>query len=250
MPPHLPSQASTLLLRAGCGARSVEAVHHAPPVCEHAPNTTAAHAAGIINCTRPPPSCCSLLTGAAQPRTAPVQVSLRLEAMQLTDAEAGILAAWAARTVALLEIRKLWLFDNRLTDDGATALAPLLAGRLLEVRDRFHKRCLSFEHWVCQRRQLHEQTCRLRMAIRRTCQPSRGEISFAAPWAMPTQVHLSHNMIGRAGAEALLARCRHHQSAMQATTAQKRHSRAHRQDLARVGACGCDWNGIRSRSTR
>ncbi len=37
-----------------------------------------------------------------------MQVSLRLECMQLTDAEAGLLAAWAARNSDLISVRKLW----------------------------------------------------------------------------------------------------------------------------------------------
>lgn len=63
-----------------------------------------------------------------------MQVSLRLEGMSLNDTEAGLLAAWVAANAALVTVRKLWLFDNRLGDEGAAALAPLLASeQLLEV---------------------------------------------------------------------------------------------------------------------
>lgn len=63
-----------------------------------------------------------------------MQISLRLECMQLTDTEAGLLAAWVANHADLVAVRKLWLFDNRLGDEGAAALAPLLASdQLLEV---------------------------------------------------------------------------------------------------------------------
>lgn len=64
----------------------------------------------------------------------PVQVSLRLERMGLTDEEAAMLATWVAAHGQLLNVRKLWLFDNRLGDAGAAAVAPLLHSRMLEVR--------------------------------------------------------------------------------------------------------------------
>lgn len=78
-----------------------------------------------------PPS--SNPTAAAAPK--PVQLSIRLENMRVTDKEAQMLATWAARHSAsgLLEVRKLWLFDNRLGDTGAVALAALFGRGLLEA---------------------------------------------------------------------------------------------------------------------
>lgn len=68
-----------------------------------------------------------------------MQVSLRLECMQLSDTEAALLAAWVAANAALVTVRKLWLYDNRLGDEGAAALAPILASdQLLEVGCSFY----------------------------------------------------------------------------------------------------------------
>ncbi len=63
----------------------------------------------------------------------PVSVSLRLERMELTDVEAAMVVAWCRDRAALVAVRKLWLFDNRLGDAGAAALADLMTADMLEV---------------------------------------------------------------------------------------------------------------------
>jgi PIN domain len=64
-----------------------------------------------------------------QPQEGPLELSLRLERLDLTDVEAAMLADWAEqhaqRGTAI--IRKLWLFGNRLCDDGAAAVARIVA---------------------------------------------------------------------------------------------------------------------------
>lgn len=57
-------------------------------------------------------------------------------AEQLCCREAEMLAVWAEQhsSSGLLHVQKLWLFDNRLGDSGAVALAPLFHIGLLEVR--------------------------------------------------------------------------------------------------------------------
>ena len=57
----------------------------------------------------------------------PVQLSIRLERQALTDPEAAMLADWCCRQRGAADVRKLWLFDNRLTDGGAEAVARILA---------------------------------------------------------------------------------------------------------------------------
>ena len=64
----------------------------------------------------------------------PVHISLRLERMALTDAEAAMVAGWCAAHAHVVLVRKLWLFDNRLGDEGAAAVAAMLHDRVLEVR--------------------------------------------------------------------------------------------------------------------
>lgn len=66
----------------------------------------------------------------------PLHISLRLERMELTDPEAAMVAAWAAASRAAVTVRKLWLFDNRLGDEGAAAVAGMLHVDMLEVQ--FH----------------------------------------------------------------------------------------------------------------
>jgi len=65
----------------------------------------------------------------------PVGLSIRLEGQDLTDREAELLAQWVQLQcdAGLIQCRKLWLYNNRIGDDGAVALAPLLRGSLLEV---------------------------------------------------------------------------------------------------------------------
>ena len=67
---------------------------------------------------------------------APVSVSLRLERMELTDVEAAMVAEWCRAHAALVAVRKLWLFDNRVGDAGAAALAGLMSTDMLEVTTR------------------------------------------------------------------------------------------------------------------
>ena len=64
----------------------------------------------------------------------PVHISLRLERMALTDTEAGMVAEWCTSQAHVVLVRKLWLFDNRLGDEGAAAVAAMLHGRVLEVQ--------------------------------------------------------------------------------------------------------------------
>ena len=74
---------------------------------------------------------CCLLGPPVPP--APVSVSLRLERMELTDVEAAMVTEWCREHVALVSVRKLWLFDNRIGDAGAAALASLMTADMLEV---------------------------------------------------------------------------------------------------------------------
>lgn len=71
----------------------------------------------------------------SQPQEGPLELSLRLERLDLTDVEASMLADWVEkhfnRNTAV--IRKLWLFGNKLCDDGAAAVARILAlGTVIE----------------------------------------------------------------------------------------------------------------------
>jgi len=65
----------------------------------------------------------------SQPQERPLELSLRLERLDLTDVEASMLADWTEKhfnsKTAL--IKKLWLFGNRLCNDGAAAVARILA---------------------------------------------------------------------------------------------------------------------------
>jgi hypothetical protein len=56
----------------------------------------------------------------------PAEVSLRLERTALSDAEMAMLAEWCRARRELVAPRKLWLFDNRLGDGGAAAVAAML----------------------------------------------------------------------------------------------------------------------------
>lgn len=56
--------------------------------------------------------------------------------MALTDTEAGMVADWCTAQAHVVLVRKLWLFDNRLGDEGAAAVAAMLHGRVLEVQFR------------------------------------------------------------------------------------------------------------------
>lgn len=58
---------------------------------------------------------------------APLKLSIRLERQALTDPEAAMLADWCCRQRGAVDVLKLWLFDNRLTDAGAEAVARILA---------------------------------------------------------------------------------------------------------------------------
>ncbi|KAG2493121.1 hypothetical protein HYH03_008549 [Edaphochlamys debaryana] len=61
-----------------------------------------------------------------------LRVSLRLERQALNDAEVELLADWyQERGAPLLELSKLWLFDNRIGDAGAAAVARALLHRAL-----------------------------------------------------------------------------------------------------------------------
>ncbi|KAL4447204.1 hypothetical protein ABPG77_007237 [Micractinium sp. CCAP 211/92] len=57
----------------------------------------------------------------------PLKLSIRLERQALTDPEAAMLADWCCRQRGAVDVLKLWLFDNRLTDAGAEAVARILA---------------------------------------------------------------------------------------------------------------------------
>ena len=81
---------------------------------------------------RPRPNVNCAVAGLAGPPS-PVGISLRLERMELTDVEAGMVAAWCRDRAVLVAVRKLWLFDNRLGDAGAAALAGLMSADMLEV---------------------------------------------------------------------------------------------------------------------
>lgn len=76
------------------------------------------------------PSCC--WPGPLAPLP-PISISLRLERMELTDVEAAMVAEWCRDHAALVSVRKLWLFDNRIGDAGAAALAHLMSADMLEV---------------------------------------------------------------------------------------------------------------------
>lgn len=72
---------------------------------------------------------------AARSSVGPLELSLRLERLDLTDKEASMMAEWAeaAAQQGTAVIRKLWLFGNRLGDEGAVAVAKLLSsGRVTE----------------------------------------------------------------------------------------------------------------------
>ncbi|KAI3428192.1 hypothetical protein D9Q98_006572 [Chlorella vulgaris] len=62
-------------------------------------------------------------------RSQPVQLSIRLERMALTDREAEMLADWCCgpEARAIAAIRALWLFEGRLGDEGAVQVARILA---------------------------------------------------------------------------------------------------------------------------
>ena len=62
-----------------------------------------------------------------------MQVSLRLERMQLIDQDLRMLAAWAQGSQQTVRVRKLWLFENQLGDDGAQCVALMLHPGMLEV---------------------------------------------------------------------------------------------------------------------
>ncbi|GIM02389.1 hypothetical protein Vretimale_7262 [Volvox reticuliferus] len=64
-----------------------------------------------------------------------LRISLRLERQLLNDTEVEMLAAWyEERAASLIEMSKLWLFDNRVGDRGAAAVArALLHPGLLEL---------------------------------------------------------------------------------------------------------------------
>ncbi|KAL4443702.1 hypothetical protein ABPG75_011439 [Micractinium tetrahymenae] len=64
-----------------------------------------------------------------------VQLSIRLERQALTDPEAAMLADWCCQHRGSADVLKLWLFDNRLADGGAEAVARILAAhpRMQEV---------------------------------------------------------------------------------------------------------------------
>ncbi|PRW56620.1 Serine threonine- kinase CTR1 isoform B [Chlorella sorokiniana] len=64
-----------------------------------------------------------------------VALSLRLERMQLTDREAGMVAGWCCEHADVVDVKKLWLFDNRLGDEGAAAVARILQAHpgMLEI---------------------------------------------------------------------------------------------------------------------
>ncbi|GIL67142.1 hypothetical protein Vafri_20587, partial [Volvox africanus] len=56
-----------------------------------------------------------------------LRISLRLERQLLNDTEVEMLAAWyEERAASLIEFSKLWLFDNRIGDRGAAAVARAL----------------------------------------------------------------------------------------------------------------------------
>lgn len=65
----------------------------------------------------------------SQPQEGPLELSLRLERLDLTDVEASMLADWTEKhyNSKTAIIKKLWLFGNRLCDDGAAAVARILA---------------------------------------------------------------------------------------------------------------------------
>ena len=44
-----------------------------------------------------------------------------------------MVAEWCRDHAALVSVRKLWLFDNRIGDAGAAALAHLMSADMLEV---------------------------------------------------------------------------------------------------------------------
>lgn len=64
----------------------------------------------------------------------PLLISLRLERLDLTDADVHAVANWAtdAARAGTATVRKLWLFANRIADDGAAAVARMLHPGLLE----------------------------------------------------------------------------------------------------------------------
>lgn len=85
----------------------------------------------------PTPTAASLQPSlpAAAAAAPPLQLSIRLEGQGLTDREAEMFASWAEEHSAsgLLHVRKLWMFDNKLGDSGAVALAGLFRRGLLEA---------------------------------------------------------------------------------------------------------------------
>ena len=69
--------------------------------------------------------------GSHQPR--PVQLSLRLEHLRLTDGDVGQLADWAEAQGGRAEIVKLWMFDNSISDAGAFHVGRMLHEGMQEV---------------------------------------------------------------------------------------------------------------------
>ena len=65
----------------------------------------------------------------------PLQLSLRLEHLRLTDGDLGQLADWARAQAERAEIVKLWLFDNSISDAGAFHVGRMLHEGMQEVRE-------------------------------------------------------------------------------------------------------------------
>ena len=101
-------------------------------------------------------------------------------------------------------MRKLWLFDNRLGDAGAAALAPILASdQLLEVWLQ-NVLCNLFNPMFCGN-SLGSDIVTFRLERIRAATLESNTAHKAGPGACKwSQVHLSHNMIGAAGAAALV----------------------------------------------
>jgi hypothetical protein len=97
----------------------------APPPPQDDPARAAAAGLGT-----PPPA-----APPAAATAAPVLLSLRLERLDLTDAEAGMVADWAAAAAAAgaAAVTKLWLFGNRLGDAGAREVARMLHPLMVEL---------------------------------------------------------------------------------------------------------------------
>ncbi|KAK9816254.1 hypothetical protein WJX74_002811 [Apatococcus lobatus] len=63
----------------------------------------------------------------------PVQLSVHLEHLRLTDGDVGQLADWAQAQASRAKIVKLWLFDNSISDAGAFHVGRMLHEGIQEV---------------------------------------------------------------------------------------------------------------------